>query len=328
LTADTAAVGATDMRSFAATLAPLVSDACDGSLGPITWFKADWQRGGAATGTAEFRIDGDDVGRPVVLKLPVGRRELFWVRALQGEPVDDPDAAVIPHLFASGEMLGGYDLAWIVIEEFEHGPLGLHWHDEHIVRIAAAAAKFQALASAVPVNEPPRREDWDELVPESIESVRRNALPDQARWKELLKKRLRPRLDELVSEWRARPVDGWVHGDLHLANAMSRAGLKAGPVSLIDFAEVHPGHWIEDAVYLERQLWARPERVKACRPVKAIADARRALDLPVEAAYSRLAMIRRALLAATAPRFLKSEGHPRHLAACLDWLERALHELK
>ena len=44
--------------------------------------------------------------------------------------------------------------------------------------------------------------------------------------------------------------------------------------------------------------------------------------------YQRLAMIRRALLAGTAPRYLKTEGHPKHLQACLDWLERALVELK
>jgi hypothetical protein len=38
-------------------------------------------------------------------------------------------------------------------------------------------------------------------------------------------------------------------------------------------------------------------------------------------------MIRRALLAGTAPKFMRSEGHPRHLQACLNWLETALAEL-
>ena len=41
---------------------------------------------------------------------------------------------------------------------------------------------------------------------------------------------------------------------------------------------------------------------------------------------ARLAMIRRVLLAATAPRFLKTEGHPRHLEACLGQLEKTLGE--
>jgi hypothetical protein len=107
---------------------------------------------------------------------------------------------------------------------------------------------------------------------------------------------------------------------------MSRGGINHGLVCLIDMAEVHAGHWVEDAVYLERQLWARPERLKVHKPVKEIAAARKRLGLPVDAEYPRLAMIRRALLAATAPRFLKS--HPAYLDACLGWLEIALAELK
>jgi hypothetical protein len=104
--------------------------------------------------------------------------------------------------------------------------------------------------------------------------------------------------------------------------------MNLGPVCLIDLAEVHAGHWIEDAVYLERQLWARPERLKAHKPVREIAAARKRLGLSVDADYARLAMARRALLAATAPRFLKSEGHPAYLDACLGWLEIALSEFK
>jgi hypothetical protein len=80
-------------------------------------------------------------------------------------------------------------------------------------------------------------------------------------------------------------------------------------------------------VYFERQLWARPERMRQHKPVKAVAAARKALGLTVESEYPRLAMIRRALLAGTAPKFIRSEGNPHHLAACLEWLERALGEL-
>ena len=139
---------------------------------------------------------------------------------------------------------------------------------------------------------------------------------------------MRGQRTDVVSEGRERPVGDWIHGDLHLANAMSRDSLEAGVVYLIDMAEVRAGHWVEDAIYLERQLWARPQRLRAVKPVKAIADARRRRRLTVEDGYPRLAMIRRALLAATAPRFLKTEGHPKHLEACLDWLERAVVELK
>ena len=38
--------------------------------------------------------------------------------------------------------------------------------------------------------------------------------------------------------------------------------------------------------------------------------------------------VRRALLAGTAPHFIKSEGHPLHLQACLGWAETALAKLK
>ena len=55
---------------------------------------------------------------------------------------------------------------------------------------------------------------------------------------------------------------------------------------------------------------------------------RRNWQLPVEEDYPRLAMIRRALLAGTALRFLQSEGDPRYLDACLGWLERAVIDLK
>jgi len=143
---------------------------------------------------------------------------------------------------------------------------------------------------------------------------------------------MRDRAADLVPEWRSRDSGQWIHGDLHLANTMSRVSMSKGTVSLIDLAEVHAGNWIEDdwiedAVYLERQFWARPERLKRHKPVKEIAAARRRLDLPVEPDYPRLAMIRRTLLAATAPSFLKSEGQPQHLAACLKWMEKGLKEL-
>ena len=312
-----------DQRNLAAALVPSLQQACEDRLGDVNWFRADWQRGGAATGHTSFTIARDDL-QPAVVKLPVAQRELRWIRRIN-ESRDEP--LIGPRLFASGDSLGGYDLAWVVMERFPHGPLGLRWSEDHIPRIADAAARFHRIALSYPVSEPPRDEDWGELVDGALESVRVNRLPGDDRWIRLLKA-LRDRLDGFVTEWRARDVRQWLHGDLHLANAMSRTSLDAGPVCLIDFAEVHSGHWLEDAVYLERQLWARPERMKNHKPVKVLAEARRRNGLPVENNYARLAMIRRALLAATAPRFLRTEGHPAHLEACLDWLERALDELR
>ena len=313
----------TDHRSLAATLAPVLVEACDNRLEDLVWFKADWQAGGAATGTAVHRLV-DDRRAPAVVKLPVVQRELVWTRRLQNDRAED---LVIPRLYASGETLGGYDLAWVVIERFEHGPLGLQWHDEHIPRIADAAARFHAATSVFPIDQAPTREPWDALLREAQHSVKINNLAERQRWTTALKS-LRRRQDALAAQWEARPITDWLHGDLHLANAMSRTSMETGPVCLIDLAEIHAGHWVEDAIYLERQLWARPERMRTHKPLKAIAAARRKLGLPVAQDDARLAMIRRVLLAATAPRFLRSEGHPRYLAACLEQLERALKELK
>ncbi len=312
-----------DARGLATSLAPLVIEACENKLSDITWFKADWQRGGAATAKAIFSHSDGSV-HPVVVKFPVVQRELLWTKRLQKFT---PPGSPVPRLFASGETLGGYDLAWIVIEQFSHGPLGLHWNDSHIPRIAEAAARFYASASEFVVDQDPKQEDWYELLKGSSESIKINQLNHTKRWKKALKE-FRHRLDGIVSEWRARDTSQWLHGDLHLANAMSRTGIDDGPVHLIDLAEVHAGNWIEDAVYLERQLWAKPERLKPHPPVKTLARERKKLGLPVEENYSHLATIRRALLASTAPKFIRSEGHPVYLEKCLERLESSLLELK
>ena len=319
----------TDARTLAAALTPLLIQACEGSLGDLVWFRTDWQRGGAATGraTLSLRADNghDQTTRSVIVKLPVVDRELTWTRRLQ---TDEPDQ-VAPRLYQSGESLGGYDLAWVVIERFEHGPLALHWHEKHIERIADAIARFSRIAcSAAPVgaDRQPRSEDWDVLLEQSLASVNVNHVADHRRWGTAIKS-LHGRIASVLDLWESRDCHEWVHGDLHPANAMSRIGMNEGPVCLIDFAEVRPGHWLEDAVYFERLLWGRPELMKSAKPVKAIAAARRRLGLPVEDNYARLAAVRRALLAATAPRFMRSEGSPHYLHACLERLESALHEV-
>ena len=168
-----------------------------------------------------------------------------------------------------------------------------------------------------------RREDWKLLLETSVKSIRRNHIDEESHWIELLN-RLEDALPSMVSTWRSRETDHWIHGDLHLANALSRVGAEQGDVTLIDLAEIRPGHWVEDAVYLERRLWARPERLEQARPVATMAESRRRLGLPAESKYEDLADIRRALMAATAPAFMKSEGHPRYLKACRDQLEMAL----
>jgi hypothetical protein len=300
--------------------APLV-EACHGQLRELAWFRTDWQRGGAATAKATWEA-ADGVCTPVVVKLPVNTRELLWMRRLQGG-----GAHVVPRLFASGDSLASYDLGWLVIEHLPHGPLGARWNDEHIPRIAEAIAEFSLLASRFPVDREARHERWESLLTSAREAVKNNLVADRQQWTAALKT-LVARLASIVDPWEARQPLEWLHGDLHLANAMSRVAVDHGAVCLIDLAEVRVGHWIEDAIYLERQLWARPERIKAHKPLKAIADARRARGLSVGDDHQRLATTRRLLLAATAPAFLKSEGAPNYMAACLERLESGLRELK
>lgn len=319
---------ATDQRSLAASLAPALHQACGNRLSDVSWFKADWQQGGAATATATYQLNSRIV--PVVVKLPVVNRELRWMQRLQ--PNDDIETTptdptlVVPRLFAGDETLAGYDLAWIIIERFEHGPLGMHWNENHLQRVIDAAVRFHARAASFPIDAAPRFEDWHTLIKESRQHARDNNLEPRQRWKAALKA-VAGKLDELVETWRARPIRGWVHGDLHMANAMSRVGLDDGPVSLIDLAEVRPGHWVEDAIYLERQFWASPERMKDCKPLRDMARARKQAGLNSDDDYQKLADIRRCLLAATAPRFMKSEGHPKYLQACLERLEQSLSQV-
>jgi len=309
-----------DARALAASLAEPLRDACGGRLGSIIWFRTDWQRGGAATGHAPW--SGDDCEEAVV-KLPVNTRELAWLRRVNERAAVDGTAPVVPRLLAGGTSLADYELAWVVIERLPHGPLGCHWHDDHIARIAEASAKFAAASAAHPVDRPVGTEPWPRLLAAARASVESNALRERSRWNAALRT-VAGRLDAIVQEWEARTPIEWIHGDLHLANAMSRVAIDEGPVCLIDLAEVRPGHWVEDAIYLERQLWAIPERLKATRPVRAIAHARKQLGLSNGPSHMRMAAIRRLLLAATAPAFMKSEGAPAYLNACLERLEITL----
>lgn len=302
-------------------LEPFLREACEDRLGPVTWFRTDWQHGGAATGRARLRLE-DGSEAEVVVKLPVSLTELRWLDRLQSAP----DPLPVPKLFASGVSLDGYDLAWVVIEWLPYGPLGTRWHEQHIHRTCEAAATFHAEAAKHEVDRDLRIEDWSDLLSRSRKAIRTQAIIGVNHWK-TAHKALARKLNDLVSEWRARSPIGWLHGDLHLANAMGREALDSGPVCLIDLAEVRPGHWIEDAIYLERLHWARPARLKNNSPIKHLAAARKARGLEVGSDYPRLADIRRALYAATAPAFLRTEGGA-HLDASLEQLQHALDRLR
>ncbi|MFO0829980.1 MAG: phosphotransferase [Phycisphaerales bacterium] len=296
-----------------------------GRLHDLHWFRSDWQRGAAATATARYR-DDDGTDHAVVVKVPVNQRELRWSRRL-GATTGAAEAPV-PRLWASGETLGPYDFAWIAVERVQHGPLALHWHATHIQRIADAAARFHRAAldatGTYGVDQAPHDEDWETLLRTAREHVRDPAMPERSRWSTALKE-LSKKLDKLIDRWRSRRPIGWIHGDLHPANTVSRVAIDSGAACLIDLAEVRAGHWLEDAIYLERLLWTRPDRL-AIKPTKALADARKHLGLE-NGDYPPLAVARRVLLAGTSPAFRGEQG-PAFLAASLAKLEEGLHEAR
>lgn len=312
-----------DVQGLAGSLAPTLYKQCTERLHDIVWFRTDWQRGGAATGRAQWR-EANQTERDVVVKLPVGQGELQWLRRLS---TTVGASGITPQLFESGDTLGSYDLAWVVMEYLPIGPLALRWNDRIIDRIARAASRFYQAASQFPVDQCPLREDWDELIARSRRNLRTNAIDQRKRWNASLKG-VTHRLSDLLKTWRSRDCNDWIHGDLHPANAMARTDEPEAEVCLIDLAEVRAGHWLEDAIYLERLLWGAPERLKATKPVRAIARARRNAGFTVDKSYTHLAHVRRALLAATAPGFMKSEGDPHHLRICLEHLEHSLAAIR
>ncbi len=290
----------------------------EGRLTELRWFRTDWQRGGAATATARWM---DECGSilDVVVKVPVNLREFRWLRRVASAH-DGP----VARLVASGDALGPYDFAWVIIERLPHGPLGASWHADHLRRICDAAAQFHKLAAAIPIEALPTDEPWEDLVRQARERAREPSFAERSRWGNALKD-LTKRLDGLVQRWRARSPLGWIHGDLHPANAMSRVASHEGPVCLIDFAEVRVGHWTEDAIYLERLHWPKPDRLNP-RPLKCLAEARKREGLD-NGDYPPVAAIRRLLLAGTAPAF-RGEQSPVFLGACLARLEEGLREVK
>lgn len=305
-----------DNHPFGAALAPALEATCDGRLTDIHWFRADWQRGGALTGHATWRTDQDSQTQ-VVVKLPVPPIERTWLVRLG----DWPD--VVPQVYAHGESLGDYDIAWVIMERLPHGPLGRSWGNAQFDLVVEAAGRFYAAAATFPAGNTPAEKDWHAILDRARKSVQVRDVADLQRWNKALKKANR-KLDDWLKIWRHRPHDQWCHGDLHPGNAMSRAPAPGGPALLLDFALAHVGHWVEDAVYFEHLFWSRPERLADRKVCRMIAKQRKKMGLSVNAEWPNWASIRRALLALSTPAMLEHEGNPKHVAAALQILEDQL----
>ena len=302
-------------RTIARSLEPDLRAACAGALGDLRWVRMDWQHGGALTGVSEF-TDSSGKAHPVFVKFPVPGRELRWTRNLQTCRYPP----VVPRLHASGASLGSHDIAWLVLEHVSGSPLGAKWVPGNLSDTARAAAYLHACAHEIAVDRPKRRDDWENMLVRTKKALMDNQLPDHERWVRGVSC-AESHWNAIVALWRSREPIGWVHGDLHLANAMRRAD---GSICLLDLAEVRPGHWLEDALYMERLSWSHPDRVATDDPVGTMNRARKDLGLDNGDRIKELAVARRLLLAATTPAFLAHEGSRVHLDACLLVLETAL----
>jgi hypothetical protein len=302
-----------DNQPFGALLAPALIEACAGRLSDIRWFRADWQRGGALTGFAQWQ-DDDQVQREAVVKLPVPPVERTWLGRLSNWP------DIAPKVYAHGQSLGRYDIAWVVMERIPHGPLSNAWDGAEFDLLVEAVGRFYAVAATFPVDGPVRRRNWQTILERARKAIAQRDLAQGQRWQKALKKAQRK-----VKDWQSicedRPNDHWCHGDLHLGNAMTRAAAPQGPAVLLDFAAVHLGNWVEDGIYCEHLFWSRRKRLGEHRLCSMIAKQRKSAGLPVADDWPRWASTQRALLAMSTPAIADHADNIAHLAVALEVLE-------
>lgn len=308
----------TPIQPFGSYLAPVLTQLCKGRLTDLSWFRTDWQRGGALTGYANW-LDDHGNQRPAVVKLPVPPGERRWLVQLSSDDVT-------PRLFAHGSELGGYDLAWVVMERLPHGPLGSKWGPACFPLLADAAANFYASARMVPLTDPPAPRDWEGQLKRARDHIGKDTIKNSQRWRKALKK-ANKKLPAWIDTWHQRDTGWWCHGDLHPGNAMSRsqppteATQAAGQAVLFDLACVRPGHWVEDAIYLEHLYWANPVALRGANPAKLIANSLRNYQLTPGYNWPQLADTYRAMLAMTAPAYRDKPGGNAQAAASLEVLE-------
>jgi hypothetical protein len=328
-----------DPAALARALEPALTQACEGRLiGPVEWFRASWQRGGAATGNARW-ADGSEDPLPVIIKLPVGHAELSWTARLgtHGSDRDVPPNQTphpTPRVLASGADLGGYDLGWLVLERLEGALVSGDLSSVSLQGLIEAAAEFQfrAHGSTNEAREPDAARpepDWAGIIERSLESIRVTPIDEEHRWAEAIKL-MRRHAEGLIAEWSARPMKDWCHGDLHPGNALHMRGDSGHPgrCVLIDLGLVHRGHWVEDAVYLERVFWGHEDRLEGLDVVRSFREARKRRGLAARPSDGRYANLKRVLSAGCMPARRGSErGDGKYAAASLSVLERLLPTL-
>lgn len=301
-------------------LEPQLKEACQGRLADVRWFRTDWQRGGAATAYAKVTMPEGGV-LDAVVKVPVGPREYRFLTGLAQTEAPTPRVAF------HGVELAGYDLAWVVMERLPGNPLAAKMHHEVLPHLIEAVCLFHAHSEKLgPLPAPDSGFNWAHLLKKARECIEANAPAHEQAWLNGIKQ-VSKKLPMLSKTWESRAITCWCHGDLHPGNAMLRAeGSAWGPPGtiLLDFAEAHPGHWVEDAVYLERQFWGRPEYLDGIKPVSMLAKLRKEAGQECSDDYTAIANVRRLLMSAVSPAFMHREGGPRYLNAAREMMERML----
>ncbi len=322
-----------EVESLGVSLGPALHDACGDRLGDIEWFQSAWQKSGAATGRTYWRLPNGRVIDAIV-KVPVGYREFYWSTRLgEVDPMwwesGECQRLPVPRMLASGVELGGYDIAWLVEEKVAGKPVSKRMDRDSIEQLFFAAARFHARAREVKPAErsaPAGEPDWRAVLRRARTRCIDNRIDQTDAWVNAIDAADRI-LPALLDRWHRRPMDTWCHGDLHPGNAMIREGCmdaSAGQPGdrrcgvLIDFSLVHPGHWVEDALYLERMYWGHEHLLCGIEPLRCLAEHRLLLGLHADGVDDELADIRRLLMGVTSPAFLHHENDPVYLGAALD----------
>jgi hypothetical protein len=222
-----------------------------------------------------------DTGEPALLKINVPHDQLWWTERLaRGHP------DLIPRAFATGAMLGGERLGWVLWERVSGG---LHpgWQGREFDMLLEAGVRFQIAARALAPDAQAagalatlRIEDLAQRIEQGV----RRAAPNPAG-------RV---LRRLAEDW------GWVsqccevevcHGDLHMANALCRDDPPIGAALLIDYHPIRMPWACEPAK--PEILNAEPTRA-GCRGLvtkQAAIRARLGLSTPAAADLARLEAI-------------------------------------
>ncbi|QOJ00472.1 MAG: aminoglycoside phosphotransferase family protein [Phycisphaeraceae bacterium] len=312
-----------DPHDLALTAEPEIREACGGRLGPVEWFRSAWQSSGSATGFASWSADPGPGPAGAMIKIPVSEGELRWTRDIAGVDDDPP----VPRVLGHGETAAGKPVRWLVVERLAGKPLSAGLDERGATDLIATTFAFHAAAAKVrPVDEAPKPVDWADAVHRAREAVKTHGMPEPGRWAEALR-HIEKAAGHLAARWEARPINTWCHGDLHPGNALRRGG-HTGRCVLVDLDLVHAGHWIEDAVYFERQYWGHMDLLGGVKPVSALARLRREAGYLDDGNYADLANVRRVLMAALVPLFFDREHNAKYVRAAVETIERTLPQIK